>query len=196
MTTGSDRCCTITSRGRPRPRCPAITAPQTMCRTVLTSRTGRGPDWSARRNGSPCGSAEVRCLRRFGMRQRRQSTLALGIREAAKSMQVRRTSPATPRRRYPQMPARSCAARTATPSPSCCSSPRRCGAPASPAAEITEFPQAGRGRRLQPPDAHLHSVGHRSLSPRGSDLAHNPRNPKPREAALRLSDSHQQSGAG
>ena len=58
-TTGSDRCCTITSRGRRRPRCRAITAPRMMCRTVLTSRTGRGPDWSARRSGIPCGTLTV-----------------------------------------------------------------------------------------------------------------------------------------
>ena len=34
QTTRSARCCTTTSRGRPRRRCRAITAPQTMCRTV------------------------------------------------------------------------------------------------------------------------------------------------------------------
>lgn len=49
--TASGRCCTTTSRGRPRPRCPVITAPQVMCRTVLTSHTGRGPAWSVRRSG-------------------------------------------------------------------------------------------------------------------------------------------------
>jgi hypothetical protein len=48
-TTGSDRCCTTISRGRPQPRCPAITGPPMMSRTGCVSRAGRGTDSSTRR---------------------------------------------------------------------------------------------------------------------------------------------------
>ena len=50
VTTDYDRSCTTTSFGQPPPRCPGTTAPQTRCRTVSASRTGRGTDSSA----DPC----------------------------------------------------------------------------------------------------------------------------------------------
>ena len=43
-------CCTITSRGPPRPRCLVTTTRQKMCRTVCTSRNGPGTDSSVERN--------------------------------------------------------------------------------------------------------------------------------------------------
>jgi hypothetical protein len=38
------RCCTNTSLGRPRQRCPAITSPPMMCLTASASHTGHGTD--------------------------------------------------------------------------------------------------------------------------------------------------------
>jgi hypothetical protein len=38
------QCCTTTSPGRPRQRCPATTSPPMMCRTASVSHTGRGTD--------------------------------------------------------------------------------------------------------------------------------------------------------
>src|SRR5215472_2551313 len=39
-----DKCCTTTSLGRPRQRCPATTGPPTMCRTASPSHAGHGMD--------------------------------------------------------------------------------------------------------------------------------------------------------
>ena len=39
-----DKCCTTTSRGRPRQRCPATTTPPMTCRTASPSHTGHGTD--------------------------------------------------------------------------------------------------------------------------------------------------------
>ncbi len=49
-TSGSDTCCTTTSRGRPRRRCPGITAPQTTSQKVCGSRVGHGTDSSVTRH--------------------------------------------------------------------------------------------------------------------------------------------------
>ena len=43
-TSNSDACCTITSRGQPRPRWLVTTTQRTMCRTACTSRSGHGMD--------------------------------------------------------------------------------------------------------------------------------------------------------
>src|SRR6516162_2591107 len=48
-TSGSDACCTITSRGPPRLRWRITTTRQRMCRTVWTSRSGPGTDSSVER---------------------------------------------------------------------------------------------------------------------------------------------------
>lgn len=42
--TGSDACCTTTSRGQRRPRCLVTTIQRRTCRTVCTSRSGPGTD--------------------------------------------------------------------------------------------------------------------------------------------------------
>src|ERR1700712_1771630 len=47
-TTGSDGCCTTTSRGRRPPRCPDTTVPQTTSRTDFPCRSGPGTDSSPR----------------------------------------------------------------------------------------------------------------------------------------------------
>jgi hemoglobin len=39
------QCCTTTSPGQPRQRCPATTSPPMMCRTASASHTGRGTDF-------------------------------------------------------------------------------------------------------------------------------------------------------
>src|SRR5215469_18120034 len=39
-----DKCCTTTSPGRPRQRCPATPSPPIKCRTASTSHTGHGTD--------------------------------------------------------------------------------------------------------------------------------------------------------
>src|SRR6266566_1708581 len=44
MTVRCDKCCTTTSLGRPRQRCPATTDPLMMCLTASASRTGHGTD--------------------------------------------------------------------------------------------------------------------------------------------------------
>ena len=51
-----DECCTTTLRGRPRPRCPDITAQQMMFRAGCAFRSGRGTDSSVSnrsRSGPP-----------------------------------------------------------------------------------------------------------------------------------------------
>ena len=77
-TSGLIECCTITSRGPPRPRCLITTTRQSMCRTVCTSRSGPGRDSSVERR---LATFESGAVRRTGAHRAERRT-ASGVRAA------------------------------------------------------------------------------------------------------------------